>query len=213
MNAAHSSPAPGGPPPASGERPAALVLASTSRYRAELLGRLGLAFEVLAPSVDETPADGETPSQAARRLALAKASAVAARRPDAVVIGSDQTATLDGRTIIGKPGDHAHAVEQLRSASGRTMSFHTGIAVVCRARGFERVEVVDTLVRFRELDDARIDAYLAREPAYDCAGSAKSEGLGIALIESLDGTDPTALIGLPLIALTAALEAAGVRVL
>ena len=190
-----------------------LVLASTSPYRRELLGRLVERFEVESPGVDEAPLAAETPRAAAMRLALAKARAVASRRPGAVVIGSDQTATIDDVGIIGKPGDHARAKEQLRAASGRTMLFHTALSVVCPARGFERTEVVDTRVRFRRLDDAMIDAYLAREPAYDCAGSAKSEGLGIALLESIDGPDPTALVGLPLIALTALLEAAGIRVL
>jgi len=190
-----------------------MVLASTSRYRRELLARLVERFDIEAPGVDEAPLPHETPAAAAIRLALAKALAVSRRRPEALVIGSDQTATLDDVGIIGKPGDHARAKAQLRAASGRTMLFHTALSVVCPARGFERTEVVDTRVRFRRLDDAMIDAYLAREPAYDCAGSAKSEGLGIALLESIDGPDPTALVGLPLIALTALLEAAGIRVL
>lgn len=193
------------------DAPPALVLASTSRYRRELLARLVERFDIEAPGVDEAPLPGETPVDAAVRLALAKARAVSRRRPDALVIGSDQTATLDDVGIIGKPGDHARAKAQLRAASGRTMVFHTALSVVCPARGFERTEVVDTRVRFRRLDDATIEAYLAREPAYDCAGSAKSEGLGIALIEAIDGPDPTALVGLPLIALTALLAAAGFR--
>ena len=189
------------------------MLASTSRYRRELLARLGLAFEVVAPHVDEDPLAGESPASMASRLALAKARAVAALRPEAVVIGSDQTATLDGTAIIGKPGTHERAVQQLRAASGRAMRYHTALAVVRRSSGFERVASVETLVRFRTLDDARIEAYLAREPAYDCAGSAKCEGLGIALLEAIEGPDPTALIGLPLIELAAALEAAGMPVL
>ena len=190
-----------------------LILASTSRYRRELLSRLGLAFEVHAPQVDETALPGETPRRLAERLALAKAEAVAATHADAVVIGSDQTATLDGAQVIGKPGTHERAVAQLRAASGRTLVFHTGLAVVASSRGFRKVSVVDTRVRFRALSDAQIEAYLAREPAYDCAGSAKSEGLGIALIAALEGSDPSALVGLPLIELTSALEAAGCPVL
>lgn len=192
---------------------AALVLASTSRYRRELLARLGADFEVVAPQVAELALPGETPAATAARLALAKAHAVAALRPDALVIGSDQTATIDGIVAIGKPGDLERARAQLRAASGRTLTFHTAIAVVGLARGFERTALVDTRVRFRRLDDARIDAYLAREPALDCAGAAKSEGLGIVLIEAIEGPDPTALVGLPLIALTGCLEAAGAPVL
>lgn len=193
--------------------PAPLVLASTSPYRRELLARLGMPFEVVAPHVGEAVLPGETPAQAATRLALAKADAVAALRPDALVIGSDQTATCDDRTVIGKPGTHAQALAQLRAASGRTMTFHTGVALACRASGLRRVECVDTRVRFRPLTDAMIEAYLAREPAYDCAGAAKVEGLGIALIASLDGPDPTALVGLPLIALCTLLADAGHAVL
>jgi len=189
-----------------------LVLASTSRYRRELLHRLVACFDVEAPEVDETPLAGETPRAAAIRLSLAKARVVARRRPEALVIGSDQTATLDDVGIIGKPGDRDGAVDQLRRASGRTMTFHTALSLVCEANGFERTEVIDTRVRFRRLDDATIDAYLAREPAYDCAGSAKSEGLGIALLEAIEGPDPTALVGLPLIALTDMLGEAGFRV-
>jgi septum formation protein len=192
---------------------APLVLASTSRYRRELLARLGMPFEVRSPHVDEVALPGERPRRLAERLALAKAEAVAALLPQAVVIGSDQTASIDGVEVIGKPGTHERAVAQLRAASGRTLSFHTGLAVVRPATGFRRVVVVDTRVRFRPLTDAMIEAYLAREPAYDCAGSAKSEGLGIALIAALEGNDPSALVGLPLIELTAALQAAGLPVL
>lgn len=199
-------------------RPAAaasreLVLASTSRYRRELLGRLGLPFETIAPEVEETALPGEAPRAMAERLSLAKAEAVACRRPQALVIGSDQTATIDGAAIIGKPGNHAAAVEQLRRASGRSLSFHTGLALLCAATGFRRVTVVETRVRFRTLDDDRIERYLAREPAYDCAGAARVEALGIALLESIEGPDPTALVGLPLIALTGFLEDAGQAVL
>lgn len=191
----------------------ALILASTSPYRRELLGRLRLPFEVVAPQVDETPIEGEAPGAAATRLARAKAEAVARAlagdRPDALVIGSDQTATLDGRRIIGKPGNHERARAQLRAASGREMVFHTALALVRRSDGFADERVVQTRVRFRELSDAAIEAYLAAERPYDCAGSAKAEGLGIALLASLEGPDPTALIGLPLIALTDALCRAG----
>jgi len=190
-----------------------LILASTSPYRRAVLERLRIPFDVMAPEVDEAPLPREAPIRTAKRLALAKAEAVAARHPEAIVIGSDQTATLDGVNAIGKPGSHALAVAQLRAASGHTLTFHTGLAVVRRAVGFERVCWVDTRVRFRALSDAQIEAYLAREPAYDCAGAAKAEGLGIALIASLDGTDPTALVGLPLIELTTLLHAAGCPVL
>lgn len=190
-----------------------LVLASTSPYRRELLGRLGLPFETVSPMVEEAALPGESPRALALRLSEAKAAAVASRRPSALVIGSDQTATLDGRTVIGKPGTHQKAVEQLRMASGRSLEFHTGLALLCAETGFRRSVVVQTRVRFRTLDDARIEAYLAREPAYDCAGSARVEALGIALLEAIDGPDPTALIGLPLIELTGFLQAAGRPVL
>jgi septum formation protein len=209
-NAMTDPTAPGLPPAPATRR---LVLASTSPYRRELLGRLGLPFETAAPQVDESPRPGETPRALALRLSTAKAEAVCALHPDAVVIGSDQTATIDGLGLIGKPGTHLRAVEQLRRASGRCLHFHTGVALLCAATGFRRTEVVETRVRFRRLDDAAIEAYLAREPAYDCAGSAKVEGLGIALLESVEGPDPTALVGLPLIALTGLLAAAGLPVL
>jgi len=186
-----------------------LILASTSPYRRELLQRLRLPFEVVGPQVDETPLEGETPAAAAARLARAKAEAVAAGRPGALVVGSDQTATLDGVAILGKPGGHERARAQLRAASGREMIFHTALAVVRRSDGFAHEQVVETRVRFRELSDAAIEAYLLAERPYDCAGSAKAEGLGIALLAALDGPDPTALIGLPLIALTDALCRAG----
>ena len=189
-----------------------LILASTSRYRKELLERLGVAFTVTAPAVDEATLSGETPSDTAHRLARLKALAVANHHRQAVVIGSDQTATLDGVTVIGKPGSHARAVEQLRAASGRALVFHTGLSVVHLEAGFEHTLVVDTHVRFRTLSDAQIERYLQREPAYDCAGSAKSEGLGISLLQAIEGTDPTALVGLPLIALTGLLAEAGIEI-
>lgn len=189
------------------------MLASSSRYRRELLERLGMPFAVDVPAIDETALPGETPRALALRLALEKARAVASRHPDAVVIGSDQTATVDQRDAIGKPGSHAAALRQLSDASGRTLNYHTAVAVVIAAEGFERALVVDARVKFRDLDRATIESYLAREPAYDCAGAAKVEGLGIALIESLDCPDPTALVGLPLIALSGLLAAAGRPVL
>lgn len=189
------------------------MLASTSPYRRELLERLQLPFLVESPRVDETPLPAETPEAIARRLALAKAEAVAARHPQAIVIGSDQTATLDGIGVIGKPGNHRAAVAQLKAASGRELLFHTALAVLCPATGFRQLRMVDTRVRLRRLDAARIEAYLAREPAYDCAGSARVESLGIALIERIDGPDPTALVGLPLIELTDMLADAGLPVL
>lgn len=203
---------PRGRPPAVADAPP-LVLASTSPYRRELLGRLGIPFETVSPHVDETAQPGERPASLALRLSEAKADAVAARRPQALVIGSDQTATIDGLRVIGKPVTHLGAVEQLRMASGRSLVFHTGLALVCSATGFRRATVVETRVRFRRLDDASIEAYLSREPAYDCAGSAKVEALGIALLESVEGSDPTALVGLPLIALTGFLADAGRPVL
>lgn len=190
--------------------PPALVLASTSRYRRELLERLRLPFTVEAPQVDETPRPGEAPAALALRLALAKAAAVASRHPHAVVIGSDQVADLGGEPL-GKPGDHARATAQLRRMRGRTVIFHTALAVVRRDTGFEQTEIAPVRVRFRELTDAEIEAYLRAEQPYDCAGSAKSEGLGIALLDAIDSDDPTALVGLPLIRTCRMLRAAGLR--
>jgi septum formation protein len=188
------------------------VLASTSAYRRELLGRLGIAFDVVAPAVDETPQPGEAPADAARRLSVAKARAVALGNPSAVVIGSDQTATIDGVAIIGKPGDHRRAFAQLRAASGRQLAFHTGVCVWRPDSAEPLVDCVTTRVAFRSLDDDEIERYLQAERPYDCAGAAKSEGLGISLLESLDGPDPTALIGLPLIRLCAMLRESGFRI-
>lgn len=188
----------------------ALVLASTSAYRRELLQRLRVQFEVLSPGVDEAARPGESPEQVARRLSLEKARAVAARRPEALVIGSDQTATFDGVGIIGKPGTHERAVAQLRAASGRTLVFHTGLCL-WRPDGEPLLDCVDTRVRFRTLTDDEIERYLWAETPYDCAGSAKSEGLGAALLEAQEGPDPSALIGLPLIRLAAMLRTAGLR--
>lgn len=189
-----------------------LILGSTSRYRHELLSRLRVPFEVASPEVDETPHDGETPRAIALRLALAKAGAVAARFPQAVVIGSDQVADLAGQPL-GKPGDHARATAQLRSMRGQTVVFQTAVAVVCRDSGFEEVDLAPVRVRFRNLSDAEIEAYLQAEQPYDCAGSAKSEGLGIALLESIENDDPTALVGLPLMRTCRMIRAAGIRVL
>jgi len=185
-----------------------LILASTSRYRRELLQRLRMPFEVVSPDVDESPRPGEAPGALAARLALAKAEAVAARHYDAVVIGSDQVAELDGETI-GKPHTHARAVAQLRAMSGRRVVFHTAVAVVRRERGFARSVLAPVVVTFRVLTDAEIDRYLRAEQPYDCAGSAKCETLGIALLAAIDSDDPTALVGLPLIRTCGLLREAG----
>ncbi|MBA4329779.1 MAG: septum formation inhibitor Maf [Polaromonas sp.] len=185
-----------------------LILGSSSRYRHELLSRLGLAFEVVSPDVDETPAPGEAPAALARRLALAKARAVAANFPQAVVIGSDQVADLNGLPL-GKPGNHERAVAQLRQMRGQTVIFQTAVAVVCADSGFEQVELAAVQVQFRELGDDEIEHYLRTEQPYDCAGSAKSEGLGITLLEAIHNDDPTALVGLPLIRTCRMLRAAG----
>ncbi len=189
--------------------PPALILASTSRYRQELLQRLRLPFTVEAPGVDETVLPGELPAALARRLALAKALAVARRHPQSLVIGSDQVAELDG-AAIGKPGSHAPAVAQLRAMSGRTVVFHTAVAVVCLASSYEAEALVPVTVRVRCLADAEIEHYLRTELPYDCAGSAKSETLGIALLDAIESDDPTALVGLPLIRTCAMLRAGGI---
>ena len=189
-----------------------VVLGSTSRYRRELMERLRVPFTVAAPHVDETPLPGEAPKTLALRLALAKAQAVAALHPEAVVIGSDQVADLAGQPL-GKPGEHDRAVAQLRQMRGQTVIFQTALAVVCLATGFEQVDLAQVRVVFRDLTDEDIEAYLQAEKPYDCAGSAKSEGLGIALLESIDNDDPTALIGLPLIRTARLLRQAGVKLL
>ena len=186
-----------------------LILASTSRYRRELLSRLRLPFETVGPEVDETPLPGEQPAALAARLALAKARAVAARRPEAVVIGSDQVADLDGEAI-GKPGTHERAVEQLRRLRGRRVLFHTAVAVVCAQTGFERAVCSSVSVAFRALGDDEIEHYLRTEQPYDCAGSAKCETLGIALLTAIDSDDPTTLVGLPLIRTCELLRQAGI---
>lgn len=192
--------------------PRTLVLGSTSRYRRELLSRLNLPFEVASPEVDETPLPGESPRDLALRLALSKARAVATRHPEAVVIGADQVADLAGEPL-GKPGNHTRAVQQLQRMRGRTVVFQTALAVVCRATGFEQVDLAPVRVQFRALTDAEIEHYLRTEQPYDCAGSAKSEGLGIVLLDAIENDDPTALVGLPLIRTARLLRAAGVKLL
>jgi septum formation protein len=189
-----------------------LILGSSSRYRHELLSRLALPFEVVAPDVDETPLAGEAPAALALRLALAKAHAVAANFPDAVVIGSDQVADLKGQPL-GKPGTHERAVAQLRQMRGQTVIFQTAVAVVCTDSRFEQAELAEVKVQFRDLSDDEIENYLRAEQPYDCAGSAKSEGLGIALLQAIHSDDPTTLVGLPLIRTCRMLRAAGITLL
>ena len=190
----------------------ALILGSTSRYRRELLSRLRVPFDVVSPEVDETPLPHETPQQLAMRLALAKAQAVAAQHPHAVVIGSDQVADLNGEPL-GKPGNFERAKLQLQRMRGQTVVFQTAVAVVRADTGFARTELAQIKVRFRELSDAEITHYLHAEEPYDCAGSAKSEGLGIALLDAIDNDDPTALIGLPLIRTAGLIREAGIALL
>lgn len=190
-----------------------LLLASSSPYRRELLSRLRLPFDVASPDVDETPLPGETPPDTALRLAQAKAEAVAGQAGEVLVIGSDQVATLDGDQI-GKPGNHANALAQLKRMRGREVVFHTAVCLLDNRPGAAlRMQStnVQTRVRFRDLDDAELDAYLHIEQPYDCAGSAKNEALGIAILERIQSDDPTALTGLPLIALTGMLRKAGLR--
>ena len=198
--------------PLPSSQPRQLILGSTSPYRRELLARLRLPFDVVAPQVDETPRAHELPRDLANRLALAKARAVAKIYPSAVVIGSDQVADLNGEPL-GKPGTHARAIGQLQRMRGKTVVFQTALAVVCLESGFEQLDLAAVSVRFRDLTDAEIEAYLQAEKPYDCAGSAKSEGLGIALLESIDSDDPSALIGLPLIRTCRMIRAAGIQVL
>ncbi|MBY4896350.1 Maf-like protein [Cupriavidus sp. AU9028] len=185
-----------------------LILASSSPYRRELLQRLRVPFSVEVPAIDETPLPAEAPEQTALRLAQRKAEAVAARHPGALVIGSDQVATLDGAQI-GKPGDHARALAQLRTMRGRTVTFHSALCLLDSRTSQVFLDNVQTRATFRELDDAALEAYLQLERPYDVAGSAKSEGLGIALLSRIESDDPTALVGLPLIALTGMLQQAG----
>ncbi len=183
-----------------------LILASTSRYRRELLERLRVPFAVQSPLVDETPNPGESPAALAERLALAKAEAVSRTHPGTWVIGSDQVADLDGQPI-GKPGTHDKAVQQLRLMRGRSLVFQTAVAVV--GPRFAKVERVPIRVRVRDASDAEIEHYLRLEQPYDCAGSAKSEGLGISLLDAIESDDPTALVGLPLITTCRLLREAG----
>ena len=187
----------------------ALILASTSRYRRELLARLHLPFEVHSPEVDEAARPGETPLQLAWRLSRDKAQAVAKRFPQAVVIGSDQVADLNG-AALGKPGTHERATKQLKQMSGQQVVFQTAVTVVCQATGFEQTDLASVVVRFRHLPAQDIEFYLRTEQPYDCAGSAKCETLGIALLESIDSDDPTALVGLPLIRTNRLLRQAGI---
>ena len=194
------------------EKPPPLVLASTSVYRRELLSRLGVPFETAAPDVDETPLERETPAATACRLAEAKARNVAARYARALVIGSDQVADLDG-VAVSKPLAHVRAVEQLTRASGRRVVFHTAVALVDAQSGRCARRLVDVTTQFRTLTPAAIEQYLARERPYDCAVAVKAEALGIAIVESIRSDDPTALIGLPLIAVVDLLRAEGVDVL
>jgi septum formation protein len=186
-----------------------LLLASTSIYRRELLSRLRLAFGVVAPDVDETPCPQEPAAEVALRLSLAKARAVAQQHPDAVVIGSDQVAERNG-LLLGKPGNHDNAVQQLRAMSAQRVVFHTAVSVVCLRSGFAASDLARVTVTFRLLGDDEIERYLLAERPYDCAGSAKSEALGIALLQSVESDDPTALIGLPLIRTCELLRRAGV---
>ena len=178
-----------------------LVLASTSRYRRELLERLKLPFQTVSPRVDETPLSGEAPAVTAGRLALAKAHSAHARFPHSLIIGSDQVAFCEG-VRLDKPGNRDGALRQLRHSSGKSVSFLTAIALVNTASGRTQTKLVPTEVKFRRMSDHEIERYLQAEPAYDCAGSAKVEGLGISLVDSIQSSDPTALVGLPLIALS-----------
>jgi len=192
----------------SAQRP--LILGSTSRYRRELVERLNLPFTTVSPDVDETPLPGEAPGVLALRLALAKAHAVAELHPDAIVIGSDQVSDLNGQPM-GKPLVHERAVLQLQSMRGQTVMFHTAVAVVCKATGFAQSDVAVIKTVFRDLTDDEIERYLRAEQPYDCAGSAKSEGLGISLLDAIHSDDPTALIGLPMIRTCRMVRAAGIQ--
>lgn len=189
-----------------------LILASSSPYRRELLERLKIPFDVMAPEVDETPRHGETPSTLVERLAVEKAHKIAAQQPGALVVGSDQVAVYNG-VIVGKPHSHDKAVEQLRSASGKAVTLYTGLALVNAKTGRVQHEVIPYRVTFRTLSDAQIESYLRKEQPYSCAGSVKSEGLGIALLERFEGDDPNTLIGLPLIRLVRMLENEGIKII
>jgi len=187
-----------------------LVLASTSQYRRELLERFGQRFTVAAPDTDESPLPGETPVDLVNRLARAKAEAVARRHPHSIVIGSDQLSVF-GREIVGKPGNPERCMAQLRSFSGQRLTFHTAVHVIQSGTGANEGHLDITTVHFRKLSDAEIERYVARERPVNCAGGFKAEGLGISLFERIESQDPTALIGLPLIWLSAALRRAGLQ--
>lgn len=189
-----------------------LVLASSSPFRKEVLSRLGLPFDTVSPNADETVRENEPPSELVVRLASLKAETAAHDYPDALIIGSDQVAALDGR-ILGKPGDHQKAVQQLQMASGRSVMFYTGLCLLNSKTGISQTDYSIFTVKFRDLTDEQIENYLQKEKPYNCAGSFKSEALGSALFDSLDGDDPTSLIGLPLIKLIRMLEHEGVRVI
>ncbi len=189
-----------------------LILASSSPYRRELLERLKIPFEVIAPEIDETPRSGETPEKMVERLAIEKAQKIAGKAPGALVIGSDQVAVYDGK-IVGKPHSHDKALKQLRTASGKTVTLYTGLALVNADTRRVQCEVIPYRVTFRRLDERQIESYLRQEQPYSCAGSVKSEGLGIALLERFEGDDPNALIGLPLIRLVRMLENEGIKVI
>lgn len=189
-----------------------LILASSSPYRKTLLQRLGLPFETLVPRIDESQLDNETPAQLVKRLAILKAQAAGTHVSDALVIGSDQCAVIDG-SILGKPGNFDRAFRQLKHASGNVVQFHTGVCLLNTTNNRSQVEEVPFRVYFRELSDAQISRYLSREKPFDCAGSFKAEGLGVALFARMEGNDPSALIGLPMIRLVAMLEQAGMRVI
>ena len=188
-----------------------LILASSSPYRRQLLDRLRLDYECHSPNIDESRRQGEAAADYVRRLAYAKAARIAQENPQAIVIGSDQCALLDGE-ILGKPGSHDRALEQLRKAQGRTVVFHTAVCVMLQARDFRLVEVVPFEVDFRCLDDRQLENYLKIEQPYDCAGSFKAEGYGVCLFRALRGDDPNALIGLPLLKLIPMLESAGLEI-
>ena len=189
-----------------------LILGSTSIYRRELLERLKIPFRVVAPDIDETPYEGETPQQLVARLALEKAQSVAINNPGSLVIGSDQVAVHGGK-IVGKPHSHDRAMEQLREANGKQITLYTGLSLVHADSGEELTEVIPFQVLFRQLTEQQLESYLLKEQPYHCAGSVKSEGLGIALLERFEGEDPNTLIGLPLIRLIRMLEHFGISVI
>ena len=189
-----------------------IILASTSPFRKSILEKLGIAFNTVSPNVDESALDNEQPEELVKRLAIAKAQAVAKNHSSSLVIGSDQVAVIDNK-ILGKPGDHENAIKQLRNASGKRVTFHTGLALINTDSGNIQSEVVPYHVVFRKLSDELIDGYLKAEQPYNCAGSFKSEALGIILFERLEGDDPNTLVGLPLIRLSRMLEKEGIKLI